>query len=557
MGREVSRVGGWWGCWRRRAMGIAAILVVFGEAALVLAGAAPFERRRDKSDEFFESGVIPQVRIEITGTNLSQLRKHKRTYVRSTIREGDRVYEEVGIHLKGAAGSSRELDDRPALTLNFDKFRDGQKFHGLDKLHLNNSVQDESLLTEALCSELFLAADVPTARTTHARVWLNGRDLGLYVLKEGYDRSFLKRHFRNPKGNLYDGGFLRDITDQLQRDSGDGDVEAYRDLRAVVRAAREPDFTKRVGRLEQVLDVERFLSFLALEILTEHWDGYALKRNNYRVYHDPDANQCVFIPHGMDQMFWSPSRPFIPPEGQLEGLVARALLQTAEGRMRYRARLGQIATNLFTVERLTNHFNQLQARLAPALATLREDQAQSHQREMESVRRKMLARLRWVHARVGAPTPESIEFDATGVAPLTRWQRVDPKNTGMMDEVTLEGRRMLHIVAGEEGKCVASWRTALQLKRGQYQFEARVRTAGVVRLPNEPITRGSGAGIRVSQDPRTNQVIGDTDWQLLTHTITVAGELSEPELVCELRAAQGEVWFELDSLRLRKVEEGR
>ena len=84
-------------------------------------------------------------------TNFNKLRRNPRDYVRATIREGDQVYEEVGIHLKGAAGSFRPVDgDKPAFTLNFDKFVDRQKFHGLDKLSLNNSVQDPSYMTEAI-----------------------------------------------------------------------------------------------------------------------------------------------------------------------------------------------------------------------------------------------------------------------------------------------------------------------------------------------------------------------------------------------------------------------
>ncbi len=520
----------------------------------VLLAAAPFERKRDKSDVFFESGEIPRLRIEIAKTNLNQLRQNPRGYVRATVREGERVYEDVGIHVKGAAGSSRGVDDNPALTLNFDKFKDDQKFHGMDKLHLNNSVQDGSLLTEALCSDLFLAAGVPTARTSHARVWLNGRDLGVYVLKEGYDRTFLKRHFQNPRGNLYDGGFLREINEPLHRNPGEGDVENYRDLRAVARAARDPDFSQRLTRLDPVLDVDRFLSFVALEILTEHWDGYALKKNNYRVYHDPESGRCVFIPHGMDQMFWSASRPLLPPEGQLEGLVARSVLQTAEGRTRYRARVHTLATNLFTLERLTNHIERLCARLRPAVTELGEGRVRAWDDGVKDVRSKVIARVKWVQTKAAAPVPEAVVFDADGVARLTRWSPFDLKHTGEMNEVTEGGRRCLHIAAGAEGRCVASWRSAVQIPRGQYVFEARLKTAGVVRLPNESVARGSGAGIRVSQDPRTNQAVGDLDWQTVSHELTVTGELGEPELVCELRAAKGEVWFDLESLRLVRKE---
>ena len=162
--------------------------------------------RSHASDHFFAQGLVVRLEITVREPDLSQLESRPRQYVRATVREGDQIFEEVGIHLKGRAGSFRNFRDKPALTLNFDKFRRGQKFHGLDKLHLNNSVQDSSYLSELICSELFLEAGVPTPRVAHARVVLNGRDRGLYVLKEGFDRSFLAHHFEDKTGNLYDGG---------------------------------------------------------------------------------------------------------------------------------------------------------------------------------------------------------------------------------------------------------------------------------------------------------------------------------------------------------------
>ena len=181
-------------------------------------------RPRDESDEYFESGAVSELKIEIPDGEMKQLRENNKAYVRCTIRENDKVvFKSVGIKLKGAAGSFREIDDRPALTLNMDKFAKGkskkQSFHGLDKFHLNNSVQDESYLNELLCSELFQSAGIATTRVAHARVWLNDRDLGLYVLKEGFDKKFLKRHFTDSTGILYDGGFLQDIDVDLEKDN--------------------------------------------------------------------------------------------------------------------------------------------------------------------------------------------------------------------------------------------------------------------------------------------------------------------------------------------------
>src|SRR5207249_4645971 len=118
----------------------------------------------------------------------------------------------------------------------------------------------------------------------------------------------------------------------------------YGGLRAVVAAAEDPDPVRRLERLGQVLDVDRFISMIAMEVMTWHWDGYAMKKNNYKVYHDPASGKVVFFPHGMDQMFWDPSGPIVP---SMEGLVARALLETTAGRRRYRERMALLLTNVF------------------------------------------------------------------------------------------------------------------------------------------------------------------------------------------------------------------
>src|SRR4026209_1980279 len=73
----------------------------------------------NENDAFFTNGTICHIRIEIAATNLNALRQDPRRNVRARVTEGGRTYEEVGIHLKGAAGSFRPIDDqKPAFTLN-------------------------------------------------------------------------------------------------------------------------------------------------------------------------------------------------------------------------------------------------------------------------------------------------------------------------------------------------------------------------------------------------------------------------------------------------------
>jgi spore coat protein H len=497
----------------------------------------------DESDAFFTNGIIPHLKIEITGTNLTFLQHNNRKYVRAKVTDGTTVYRDVGIHLKGAAGSFRPLEDKPALTLNFNKFNEDQKFHGIDKLHLNNSVQDPSYMTELLCGDLFLAAGVPTPRATHARVELNGRPVGLYVLKEGFDKTFLRRHFTNAKGNLYDGGFIRDITDRLELDEGN-EGPPHADLRRLATASMETDSAKRWSALEQLLDMNSMLSFMALEMMTWHWDGYVMKRNNYRVYHEPTSDKIYFLPHGMDQMFWVPEAPLIPVNP--DGLVAAAILRTPQGRKEYRQRVGLLLTNVFTAERLTNRIRQMHRRIRPVLASIDEGEARSHDHAISNLREQVTARVEAVQRLLQQPEPKPLQFEI-GNAQLTQWRMHNIQGAGTLDRVEDSGTKALRVRVNQPGN--PSWRTRVVLEPGQYRFEARIKTARVSSFQSE---RGQGAGLRISGSRRSNRISGDTDWKTLAFEFPVSEAEQEVELVCELTAIRGEAWFDLNSLRLIK-----
>jgi len=348
-----------------------------------------------QAEELFAQRKVLQIKIELTATNLSTLEKEPKSYVTATLTEGDTVYTEVALHLKGGTGSFRPMIDRPALTLNFDKFNEGQRFHGLDKIHLNNSVQDPTWMTETICGEMFRSAGVPAARTSYARVELNGRDLGLYLLQEGMEKTFLRCYFSNPGGNLYDSGAHQDITQHLERTSGTGPADQT-DLKALAAAANEPDLAKRLARLQPLLDLDRFISFVAVEDLTWHADGYSMRKNNYRLYHDPTTGLMVFIPHGMDQMFGDPSGPLM---ADWNGLVARAVLQTPEGQRRYRERAAKLLDTVFKADALDARITKLAELLRPTVAgpsdpaaLKRFDDAVAQLRERVSQRARFLER---------------------------------------------------------------------------------------------------------------------------------------------------------------------
>ena len=320
---------------------------------------------------------FPRLRITIDAGDVRVLEGYRwngwmgpgmeRPKVPVVVSDGHATFSNVWLHPKGSAGSFRRFDDKPALTLDFSKASPAREFLGYRKLSLNNSAQDPSYLAEILSRELFEAAGIPVPKASHATALVNGRDLGVFVMTEGWGISFLRRHFADVGGNLYDGGFCKDIDAGLEVNSGD-EPDDRSDLAALAEAA-ESDPDGRMERVGKVLDLDRFFRMAAIEVLLCHWDGYTMNRNNYRIFHDRATGRMVFMPHGMDQMFGirrsSPSAPILP---RWRGMIARDVLELPDGHARYLHELSVLHTQLVLADRLTRRVAELTARLRPTLA---------------------------------------------------------------------------------------------------------------------------------------------------------------------------------------------
>jgi hypothetical protein len=507
-------------------------------------------RQPDASDAFFDAGRIPRLKLTLSPEALDKLRKDARSYVEAKMTEdGGKTYGRIAVKLKGAAGSFRGVDDRPALTIKMDRFAKGPLFHDMDKFHLNNSVQDETYLHELLCSELFQQAGVPATRVAHARVWLNDRDLGLYVLKEGFSKRFLRRWFRDPSGNLYDGGFLKDLDGDLEKDGGAGPDDRS-DLKAVVAACRHPDPAQRVRLLEERVDLDRFLTFMAIERMTCHWDGYSLNANNYRVYFDPgNQGRAVFFPHGMDQMFGDVGMGL---RYHPHPMLAAAVMQSNVLRQRYLERCKALLPKFFPADPLIRRAEEVRQRLAPLLRDLDPNRAKEHAQRVREFKDRLRARGIHLRDQLKQPDEQPLSLGTQGRVRLEGWYPNSENEDALVREVGFLGRRWAYGVAvGPSGRGVASWRTQRLLAAGHYRLTARAACRGVVPLDNE---RGGGVAIRLSQEGRRGSLSGTQPWTTLSHDFTIREDQRVVEFVLELRAKAGVAFFDPQSIELHRID---
>ncbi|HEX6813481.1 MAG TPA: CotH kinase family protein [Planctomycetota bacterium] len=491
---------------------------------------------QDPTAEWFANGAIPELCITLDADAIESLRKEPRKFVRAELREDGTAPRRVAVKLKGSAGSFRGIDDRPGLTIDLRHVDGAGDFHGLVKFHLNNAVQDETLLHEALAYEVFRRAGLPAPLVTHARLRLGERDLGIYVLKEGYDERFALRHLGNADGNLYDGGTNGEVHDDLQRDVTRG-PEDRADLKALAAACAQRDAAARKRALAACLDVDRFLTFMAVEVMIGHWDGYTLNPNNYRIWFDRDG-RATFVPHGTDQVFEKADAELFRRPG---GRVAQVVLADPEWRAAFRERMKQLLPLFAPPDGLITWLRGREERLRKLTP--------GRDRQWRDLERRVAARSRYLAEAVARPEPQPFAVGKDGAALKDLPWRPETQ----CDDVVLErldgDEPRLRLAAAGCGRCVGSFRAKVLLPQGRYELRSSMRMDGVVAFAEDG-NRGPGVRISGGRRPGVHEGTGE---RALAFAFEIEDALREVVLVVELRAAKGEAVFPLSGLHLVRV----
>jgi len=509
-------------------------LVLVGRVVLATVAATAVAARAGGAEPF--AGPVGTMRLHIAPGDEQRLRDAPRRYVACRLdTEGGDSLDGVAVKLKGAAGSFRDYDDRPGLTLHVARTIAGRRFHGLEKFHLNNAVQDDTFAHEWLFAALAADAGLPAPRVGHVRLWINDRDLGLYVLREGFDTPFLERHFGSAEGNLYDGGFCQDVDTELEKDSGAGPDDRS-DLSALVAACRA-DGPGRREAIAAVLDVDRFLTLVALEAMTVHWDGYTSGVNNYRLLFPPHAGPAVFLPHGADQLFGDPDASILDPP---RGLVAAAVMGEPAWRAAWRERVRESLPLFDPPDGLVARVRALRDRLAVPLAAIDPALDAAHAARCDELVERLRARAAALRIQAHAPDPPPVVFDDSAPLQPTDWQPATAAEGASLERHETDAGPRLEINATPGIPCTASWRCRLRLPRGTYRLRMPLGTRGVEALEDE---KGRGAGVRISGAPR-DQGLEGTSRGVVEHVFDVDDESGDVELVAELRATAGQVSFD-------------
>ncbi len=264
----------------------------------------PNQDFHDPVDPLYLPTRVIQVEIGLPPESVQALGAEPYVYVPGTVQitappELATPVLQVGVRLKGQAGSYRTLDGKAAFRIDLDRYVPDQEYLGIEHLVFNNMVQDPSMLHEAVTYRIFREAGVVAPRIGYAWLRVNGADYGLYASIEDPDRRFLEKHFSGST-HLYEGAYGQDVTPGYEFEIDHGDPDDTSDMDALVSAVAA-DAGAWMSAMAVTADLPQMRRMWAVEVYTGHWDGYYTTIVNNYFLHSDRNRRFQMLPWGVDQ----------------------------------------------------------------------------------------------------------------------------------------------------------------------------------------------------------------------------------------------------------------
>jgi hypothetical protein len=253
-------------------------------------------------DALFDLATVGEIRLTLQEDALEALRDAPRTYVPAVFEHAGVVRTDVGVRLKGN-NSYRDLDEKPAFRVRFGAYdASAGRYAGLERLALNNLVNDPAQGREVVAYWAWNAAGLPAPRASFVRLRVNGEDHGLYAALEPIDGTWAEKRWEDGGGDVWEANDSADLTAtgvaHFELAAGEGDRERLASAARALAATGVPF----ASRADDWLDLDAFLSYWAWTMAVGNLDGYPYNLDDYFLYANPsDGSRYVFAPWGLDE----------------------------------------------------------------------------------------------------------------------------------------------------------------------------------------------------------------------------------------------------------------
>ena len=249
----------------------------------------------------FDGSRVHRVDIQVEDWEAFLASAPEEEYIPATVEIDGEAFRQVGLRAKGNNSLRLTAEyglSRYSLKLEFDHYTDGS-YHGLDKLSLDASFQDNSYLKTWLAFDIMEFLSVPTPLRSFVWVTVNGQPWGLFLAVEEPEEAFARRNFGANHGQLYKPDYrslaeenadvhLRYTTDEpedypgifenAKLDPSPADRQRLVDSLKILNSGED---------LETAVDVEQVLRYFVGQVFVMNWDSYlGHTGHNYLLYEE-------------------------------------------------------------------------------------------------------------------------------------------------------------------------------------------------------------------------------------------------------------------------------
>ncbi len=183
-----------------------AVLLSCGVIVAVQSGAIEVSTAMGYENRIFDPSRVHTIDIVMDDWDSFIAVCENEEYASATLVIDGESYRNVAIRAKGntSLSSVRQYgNNRYSFKVEFDHYDTGMTYHGLDKLSLNNIIQDPTFMKDYLAYTMMRKMGVAAPLCAYVQISVNGEPWGFYLAVEGVEDSFLARNYGSDTGELY------------------------------------------------------------------------------------------------------------------------------------------------------------------------------------------------------------------------------------------------------------------------------------------------------------------------------------------------------------------
>ena len=234
---------------------------------------------KEYPEALFTLGELASVELEMPEATWQKIIKKAsdKNYYECTVTINGERFNNVAIRTKGASSLDDVAlmkSDRYSFTLKLNKYEKGQDYHELTKLLLNNIIWDATQMKDAIVYDMCRFIGLPAPLTNYAKISVNGKPFGCYLMVEPVDKNFARRNWPDEVSNIYKPYHNLAYTGENMENYAD--IANYAKVKGgeasmqrIVEALKSVDEGKDI---ENHVDIESVMKYMALQTIVVNYD---------------------------------------------------------------------------------------------------------------------------------------------------------------------------------------------------------------------------------------------------------------------------------------------